>query len=127
MNPNQTLHNYLINLPAVLLDYPFGDDIHVYKVEGKVFAIYFQDTNSKRLNLKCDPVLAEQLRSVFSEVTPGYHMNKKHWNTLDLSGDLPQNEVFKQIDHSYALIVKKLPKAVKQRLRIQHEGLAWLS
>ncbi|UUA73293.1 MmcQ/YjbR family DNA-binding protein [Cellvibrio sp. QJXJ] len=126
MNPNKTLHKYLINLPAALLDYPFGDDIHVYKVEGKVFAIYFQDANSKRLNLKCDPVLAEQLRMVFSEVTPGYHMNKKHWNTVDLTGNLPQSEVFKQIDHSYTLIVKKLPKVVKQRLRIQHEGLAWL-
>lgn len=127
MKPNQSLHDYLINLPAALLDYPFGDDIHVYKVEGKVFAIYFKDVNSESINLKCDPVLAEQLRSVFSEVTPGYHMNKKHWNTLDLTGDLPHSEIFRQIDHSYELIVKKLPKVVKQRLRIQHERLAWLS
>lgn len=127
MKPNQSLHDYLISLPAALLDYPFGDDIHVYKVEGKVFAIYFKDAKSESINLKCDPVLAEQLRSVFIEVTPGYHMNKKHWNTLDLTGDLPQSEVFRQIDHSYELIVKKLPKVVKQRLRIQYERLAWLT
>jgi predicted DNA-binding protein (MmcQ/YjbR family) len=127
MKPNQSLHDYLISLPAALLDYPFGDDIHVYKVEGKVFAIYFKDAKSESINLKCDPEMAEQLRSIFTEITPGYHMNKKHWNTLDLTGDLPQSEVFRQIDHSYELIVKKLPKVVKQRLRIQYERLAWLT
>jgi predicted DNA-binding protein (MmcQ/YjbR family) len=126
MKQNLSLHDYLISLPAALLDYPFGADIPVYKVEGKVFAIYFKDAKSESINLKCDPLLAEQLRSIFTEITPGYHMNKKHWNTLDLTGDLPRNEVLKQIDHSYELIVKKLPKTVKQRLGIQHERLAWL-
>ena len=106
MNPNTTLHKYLINLPAALLDYPFGDDIHVYKVEGKVFAIYFQDANSKRLNLKCDPVLAEQLRMVFSEVTPGYHMNKKHWNTIICSGQLSDDEIKDLARLSYDLVAK---------------------
>jgi predicted DNA-binding protein (MmcQ/YjbR family) len=121
-----SLHKYLIQLPEAILDYPFGADIHVYKVEGKVFAIYFKDDTSESINLKCDPVHAQELRAVFREVTPGYHMNKKHWNTLDLTGDLPKAEIHRQIDHSYDLIVKKLPKATKQRLRILHERLAWL-
>lgn len=120
------LHKFLMALPSVELDYPFGADIHVYKVEGKVFAIYFKDDMTERINLKCDPVHAEQLRSVFSEITPGYHMNKKHWNTVDLTGDLPQGEVYRLVDHSYDLVVKKLSKAVKQRLRILYARLAWL-
>ena len=116
------LHEYLIQLPEAILDYPFGPEAAVYKVEGKVFAIAVEG----RINLKCDPVHAQELRAVFTEVTPGYHMNKTHWNTLDLSGDLPLGEIHRQIDHSYDLIVKKLPKATKQRLRILYERLAWL-
>lgn len=121
------LHPYLMQLPEAVLDYPFGADIHVYKVEGKVFAIYFKDDKREIINLKCDPAHAQELRAVFTEVTPGYHMNKKHWNTLDLTGDLPAGEIQRQIDHSYDLIVKKLPKATKQRLRILYERLAWLT
>lgn len=117
-----SLHEYLIQLPEAILDYPFGPEAAVYKVEGKVFAIAVDG----RINLKCDPVHAQELRAVFNEVTPGYHMNKKHWNTLDLTGDLPKSEIHRQIDHSYDLIVKKLPKATKQRLRILYERLAWL-
>jgi len=111
-------------LPNAVLDYPFGEDIHVYKVEGKIFAIYFKDAKSESINLKCDPIHAQELRTVFSEITPGYHMNKKHWNTLDLRGTLPNSEVFRQIDHSYDLVIKGLPKAVKQRLRILYERAA---
>ena len=121
------LQQYLLALPAAQIDYPFGEDVEVYRVEGKIFALYFKDATRERINLKCAPDLAQQLRSVFSEITPGYHMNKKHWNTLDLTGDLPLNEVFQQIDHSYNLIVSKLPKVVKQRLRLQHQRLAWLT
>lgn len=70
-----TLHDFLMSLPEAVLDYPFGADIHVYKVEGKVFAIYFKDDTRESINLKCDPVLAQELRAVFNEVTPGYHMD----------------------------------------------------
>jgi len=116
------LHKYLIKLPEATLDYPFGPEAAVYRVEGKIFAIAVAGS----INLKCDPEHAQELRSVFTEVTPGYHMNKRHWNTLDLNGDLPKSEIHRQIDHSYDLIVKKLPKATKQRLRILYESLAWL-
>ncbi len=77
------VHKYLMALPEAELDYPFGTDIHVYKVQGKIFAIYSNDKDGEGINLKCDPVLAEQLRSIFTEVKPGYHMNKK---TLEYSG-----------------------------------------
>lgn len=116
------LHKYLIKLPEATLDYPFGPEAAVYRIEGKIFAIAVDG----RINLKCDPVLAQELRTVFVDVSPGYHMNKRHWNTLDLTGDLPDSEIHRQIDHSYDLIVKKLPKATKQRLRILYERLAWL-
>jgi predicted DNA-binding protein (MmcQ/YjbR family) len=116
------LHKYLIKLPEATLDYPFGPEAAVYRIDGKIFAIAVEG----RINLKCDPVHAQELRSVFTEVSPGYHMNKKHWNTVDLTGDLPKSEIHRQIDHSYDLIVKKLPKATKQRLRILYERLAWL-
>lgn len=115
-----------MKLPCVILDYPFGDDVHVYKVEGKIFAIYFCSEREESINLKCDPVHAQELRAVFSEVIPGYHMNKKHWNTVNLKGSLPESEIERMIDHSYDLVVKKLPKAIKQRLRIQYKRLAWL-
>ncbi len=123
---NASVHQYLMLLPEAELQHPFGAGIDVYKIQGKIFAIYFNDKDGEGINLKCDPVLAEQLRSVFDEVKPGYHMNKKHWNTLDLTGTLPISEVFRQIDHSYDLVVKKLPKATKQRLRILYERLSWL-
>jgi predicted DNA-binding protein (MmcQ/YjbR family) len=126
INAMSKIHDYLMQLPNAVLDYPFGADIHVYKVEGKIFAIYFCSDQVERINLKCAPVLAQELRTVFTEVTPGYHMNKKHWNTVDLKGNLPDSEIQKMIDHSYDLVVKSLPKAVKQKLRIRFERLAWL-
>jgi len=116
------LHNYLVKLPEATLDYPFGPEAAVYRIEGKIFAIAVDGS----INLKCDPKHAQELRAVFNEVKPGYHMNKKHWNTVDLTGDLPKSEIHRQIDHSYNLIAKKLPKATKQRLRILYERLAWL-
>lgn len=123
---NKKINQYILALPCATLDYPFGEDIHVYKMDGKIFAIYVEDDKVERINLKCDPVHAQELRAIFNEVAPGYHMNKKHWNTVNLKGDLPLGEIFRLIDHSYDLIVKKLPRAVKQRLRIQYEQFAGL-
>lgn len=102
---------YLINKPEAVESYPFGPDAAVYKVMNKVFAILGIEDNTGRLNLKCDPMEAIQLRDVFEGVIPGYHMNKKHWNTLILDGGIPKGEVERQIDNSYQLIVKKLKKA----------------
>ena len=103
-------------------DFPFGPDIYVYKVVGKIFAILSENlvpgTPAKvaSLNLKCDPTEALMLRQIFPAITPGYHMNNQHWNTLLLDTSVPDNEIKRQIEQSYALVVKTLPKAKKPLL-----------
>lgn len=101
-------------------DFPFGPDVYVYKVVGKIFAILSESADPThpatkvkvaRINLKCEPTEALMLRQIFPAVTAGYHMNKKHWNTLLLDGSVPENEVKRMIEHSYALVVSSLPKA----------------
>jgi predicted DNA-binding protein (MmcQ/YjbR family) len=83
----------------------------VFKVHGKMFALLALDEVPARVNLKCDPDLALELRDRYEQVEPGYHMNKKHWNTVVLDGVIPEREVRKMIDHSYELVVQSLPKA----------------
>ena len=87
----------------------------MFKVGGKIFALASLDDVPARVNLKCDPDLALELRDRYEQVRPGYHMNKKHWNTVEIEGGIPGSELRKMIDHSYALIVKSLPKARKTR------------
>lgn len=98
---------YCLSLPGATEDYPFGDGAAVFKVGGKMFALTQPPGQPTRINLKCDPVLAIALRQKYASVQPGYHMNKKHWNTIQLDGSLPDNEVRQQIDHSYGLVVPK--------------------
>ncbi|MCT6697985.1 MmcQ/YjbR family DNA-binding protein [Rheinheimera sp. 4Y26] len=103
-------------------DFPFGPDIYVYKVVGKIFAILSENlvpgTPAKvaSLNLKCDPTEALMLRQIFPAITPGYHMNKQHWNTVLLDKSVPDNEVKRMIEQSYQLVVNTLPKAKRPRL-----------
>ena len=101
-----TLREYCISKKNVTEGFPFGDDTLVFKVAGKIFALVNLE-GDLNLNLKCDPALALGLRERYSSVTPGYHMNKKHWNTVVLDGSVPDNEVFSWIDHSYNLVLKK--------------------
>ncbi len=82
---------------------PFGEDTLVFKVNGKIFALANLD-GEPRLNLKCDPSYALELREMHSSVLPGYHMNKKHWNTVIVDGTIPDREIFRWIDHSYGLV-----------------------
>jgi predicted DNA-binding protein (MmcQ/YjbR family) len=89
---------------------PFGPDNIVFKVRGKMFALLALDEVPPRVNLKCDPDLALELRDRYEQVEPGYHMNKKHWNTIVLDGVIPEREVRKMIDHSYELVVQSLPR-----------------
>ena len=89
---------------------PFGPDVLVFKVGGKMFALAALDDVPATVNLKCDPDLALDLRDRYNEVTPGYHMNKKHWNTVEIQGAIPYVELRKMIDHSYDLVAKSLPK-----------------
>lgn len=89
---------------------PFGPDVLVYKVGGKMFALTVPDEFPARINLKCDPERSIVLREQHEAVLPGYHMNKRHWNTLVLDGSLPSKLVAELIDHSYELVAASLPK-----------------
>jgi predicted DNA-binding protein (MmcQ/YjbR family) len=93
---------------------PFGEDTLVFKVHGKMFALAALDEVPATANLKCDPDLALELRDRHEQVRPGYHMNKKHWNTIELESGMPDAEVRKMIDHSYGLVVAGLPKRRKK-------------
>lgn len=107
----QSTRTYLLNLPSAIEDFPFGPDVAVMKVRGKMFATLALQDGEGRMNLKCDPHEALILRDLFSSVLPGYHMNKKHWNTIKLDGSIPQGEIQRMIDNSFRLVVAKLPKA----------------
>lgn len=93
-------------MPNAKREYPFGETVAVYKVNDKMFALISEGKEPVRLSLKCDPQLAEKLREKYEEVMPGYHLNKKHWNTMVLSGQLEWEEVKSLINHSYQLVTK---------------------
>ena len=106
---------YCLSKLGATEDTPFGEDVLVFKVRGKIFALASLDDVPTRANLKCDPDLALELRDRYEEVRPGYHMNKKHWNTVEIQSGIPDAEIQKMIDHSYDLIVASLPKAKTAR------------
>ena len=107
---------FCLTKPGVTEGTPFGPDTLVFKVAGKMFALASLEAVPPRVNLKSDPERALELRDRYEEVTPGYHMSKKHWNTVDLSGRIPIAELREMIDHSYELVVASLPK--KDRAKI---------
>ena len=101
---------YCLRKPGAIEGMPFGPDVLVFKVSGKMFALAALDELPTTVNLKCDPDLALELRDRYEQVTPGYHMNKKHWNSVGIQGGIPDPELRKMIDHSYDLVAKGLPK-----------------
>jgi predicted DNA-binding protein (MmcQ/YjbR family) len=105
---------YCLSKAAATEGTPFGPENIVFKVRGKMFALLALDEVPPRVNLKCDPDLALELRDQYEQVEPGYHMNKKHWNTVVLDGVIPVREVEKMIDHSYDLVVQSLPKSKRK-------------
>lgn len=104
---HKTVEEYVLSMPNAVLDYPFGEDVAVYKVRDKMFALIPEGKDPVRISLKCDPLLSEKLREEYETVMPGYHLNKKHWNTVILSGQLPWEEVQGLIRHSYDLVLGK--------------------
>ena len=108
--------DYCLSKKGAMEDTPFGPDNLVFKVGGKMFALLALDEVPPAANLKCDPDLALDLRDRYEQVRPGYHMNKKHWNTVDVDSGLPEREVTKMIDHSYDLVVQSLPAKVRSAL-----------
>jgi predicted DNA-binding protein (MmcQ/YjbR family) len=113
----ETLRAYMSTKKGAYEDFPFGPQAMVFKVMGKMFALVGLDDAPLRLNLKCDPELALHLREVYEAVLPGYHMNKRHWNTIILNGTISYEEVCSLIDDSYHLVVKTLKKVDRQKLR----------
>jgi predicted DNA-binding protein (MmcQ/YjbR family) len=111
---HKTVEEYILSMPNSWLDYPFGENVAVYKVgpnpdpdsKSKMFALISEGKNPVRLSLKCDPELAKLLREKYEEVMPGFHLNKKHWNTLILAGQLGWDEVQGFIRHSYNLVAE---------------------
>lgn len=106
MIDHKTVEQYVLSMPNAKLDYPFGEDVAVYKTDGKMFALIAEKSSPVRISLKCDPKLAELLREKYESVMPGYHLNKKHWNTIVLAGQLNMEELKPLIEHSYDLVVK---------------------
>ena len=103
---HKEVEEYLLSMPDTRLDYPFGENTAVYKVNDKMFALVSENKKPLQISLKCDPLLAETLRQKYESVMPGYHLNKKHWNTIVLTGQLDWQEVKDLINHSYNLVAK---------------------
>ena len=112
---------YMLAKPETRVDYPFGADVEVYKVKDKMFATLSLGSGNEKgtdgklaghyaMNLKCDPNEALMLRDIFSSVLPGYHMNKKLWNTVVLDGSIPKGEIERMVDNSFMLVVNKMTK-----------------
>ena len=112
--------DYCLSLPEAVEETPFGPDVLVYKVCGKMFAATSPDDVPSRINLKCDPDKALDLRDKYEGIIPGFHMNKKHWNTILLDGEIPSELLKDLTKHSYDLVVASLKKA--DRERIQRDG-----
>ena len=123
------VRTYMLAKPETAQDFPFGPEVEVYKVKEKMFATLAlgtgneKDTGSKMaghycMNLKCDPEEAEMLRDIFPSVIPGYHMNKKLWNTIILDDSIPQGEIERMIDNSFMLVVSKMTKKDQQSINI---------
>lgn len=107
--------NYCLRKKGVTEEFPFDENVLVFKVMGKIFAL--TDVNEfETINLKCDPEEAVLLREKYDAVQPGYHMNKKHWNTILLDGSVPDKYIFQWIDHSYDRVVEGLTKKLKEEL-----------
>ncbi|WP_144391453.1 MmcQ/YjbR family DNA-binding protein [Pleionea sediminis] len=114
---------YTLSKPDAYEDFPFGPDVAVYKVRDKMFAAVGKHEGVYRINLKCEPLEALMLRDLFAGVIPGYHMNKKHWNTVILDGTVPKQEVKRMIDNSYSLVFKSLPKKVQNQLKLEYNDI----
>lgn len=110
---HKEIEEYLLSFPNTWLDFPFGEETSVYKVghketgEGKMFALIKNESNPLRLSLKCDPQLAEVLRDKYETIIPGYHLNKKHWNTILCTGQVPEDEIHDFIRLSYDLVAQQ--------------------
>jgi predicted DNA-binding protein (MmcQ/YjbR family) len=110
------LRRFCLALPGAVEEFPFGEENSVFKVGGKIFAISRLRARPLRVSLKCEPLLAAQLRASYAAIIPGYHLNKRHWNTVVLDGSLPDAMVRDLIEDSYDLVVARLPRITRAAL-----------
>ena len=116
INSLDDLRKYCTAKAGVKEDFPFDQNTLVFKVMNKIFALTNITWSELKVNLKCDPEFSELLREKYKAIIPGYHMNKKHWNTITLDGSVPNNEILQLIDHSYGLVVSNLKKSDREKL-----------
>ena len=114
------IRQYLLGKPEAFEEFPFGPDVAVIKVRTRMFATLVENNGVVSMNLKCDPHEALILRDIFSAVKPGYHMNKRHWNTVTLDGSIPIGEIERMVDNSYGLVVKGLRRTERQALEVRY-------
>jgi len=119
----EELRSYCLTRKAALEDFPFGEEVAVYKVMGKIFALLPVE-GSMTISLKCDPIFAQLLRDTYPAVTPGWHLNKKHWNSVKVDGSIAEDEILEMIDHSYEQVVKGLTRAQRETLAKQIKAAA---
>lgn len=112
----ESFREYCLRKNGVTEEFPFGEDTLVFKVAGKIFALTDLVKVPFKVNLKCDPELAVELREKYDCVQPGYHMNKKHWNTVTIDGSIPVSELKGMIDNSYNLVVTGLKKSLRETI-----------
>lgn len=112
------LRDHCLSFTGAVETYPFGPETSVFKVTGKMFALSQLGADSLRVSLKCEPQLAEALRGAHAEVVPGYHLNKRHWNTVIVDGSLPEQMIKDMVEDSYDLVVSQLPAS-------RRRGLGW--
>jgi predicted DNA-binding protein (MmcQ/YjbR family) len=112
----QRLRAVCLERPGAVEDFPFGPETSVFRVEGKMFALSALRREPLSVNLKCEPALAEALRDAYPAVRPGWHMNKRHWNTVTLDGSVPDDTLLAMIEDSYDLVVAALSRVKRERL-----------
>jgi predicted DNA-binding protein (MmcQ/YjbR family) len=112
----EAIRNYCLEKKNSTESLPFGETTLVFKVSGKIFLLIGLDNQPLQFNVKCDPDMAAELRETYSSVIPAFHMNKKHWNTIIVNGQLSTKQIREMIDGSYDLVVKSLPVKVRKKL-----------
>jgi len=112
----ESFKNYCLRKKGTTISFPFGEDVMVLKVGPKMFSCFNINEKPLKVNLKCDPGIAMDLRDRYAAVTPGYHMNKLHWNTVEFDGSIPDKEIEKMIDDSYELVFKSLKKSERESI-----------
>jgi predicted DNA-binding protein (MmcQ/YjbR family) len=121
MSP-EDLRSLCLSMPGASEEFPFAPGVSVFKVEGKMFALSRLDEEPLQVSVKCEPALAEQLRLTFPAIRPGYHLNKRHWNTITLDGSIEDRLVRDMVEDSWDLVLDKLPAAKREALRPSAEA-----